>query len=226
MNIYRGIILSIIVCQANFIHSTESNAESSNYPKVWCPANKITVQFVKDTQPKVYAEFGIAYGNTAFEVAKVLPQNGTIYLFDYYDKVESIKQQLHDRGFNNVFGFGNSYKLRDSYNWSLMTLMKNHLQPLFDYVFLDGMHTWDIDGFAFLLIDKMLKPGGYIDFDDYNWTLNNSPTLSPSVFPLTKQLYTDEQINTSQVKLIVDLLVKDSGNYTEIVKNKIFQKNR
>lgn len=35
--------------------------------------------------------------------------------------------------------------------------------------YLDGAHEWHHDGFAHLLIDLMLRPGGIIEFDDYWW---------------------------------------------------------
>jgi len=199
-------------------------SEKPTYPNVICRENRTTVQVVKQVQPKVYAEFGISIGCTALEVAKILPKSSQIYLFDFHDKVENVKNKLNNAGFTNVHIYGNSYKLRDSYNWSLMELLEKHKEPIFDYVFLDGMHTWETDALAFLLIDKLLKPGGYIDFDDYNWNLATSPTLAPKVFPLTKELYTDEQIKVRSVGKILDLLVRRDTRYQEVVKNKVFRK--
>jgi len=70
----------------------------------------------------------------------------------------------------------------------------------------------------------MLKVGGHIDFDDYHWTLGKSPALRPERFPLTGKMFTREQIDTEQVKMIVELLVRRSGRYDEVVENKIFKK--
>ena len=38
-------------------------------------------------------------------------------------------------------------------------------------------------------------PGGYVDFDDYRWTLARSPSMSPEAFPDVRRLYSDEQID-------------------------------
>ena len=89
-----------------------------------------------------------------------------------------------------------------------MQLLEEHRGPIFDYVFVDGAHTWAHDALAFLLVDRLLRPGGYVDFDDYTWTLRNSPSMNPAVFPEVERLYTDDQIDTAQVALVVDLLVK------------------
>lgn len=62
-----------------------------------------------------------------------------------------------------------------------------------------------------------------MDFDDYNWTLRNS-SLDPSKVPEIAQQYTEEQINTKQVKMIVEAIVRTDRRYEEVVPNKIFRK--
>jgi hypothetical protein len=81
-----------------------------------------------------------------------------------------------------------------------------------------------VDALTAFLADRMLKVGGYLDFDDYDWTFCASPSCNPTVFPLTRKLYTAEQIASKQVKMIVDLLIRRDPRYQEVVANKIFQK--
>ena len=75
------------------------------------------------------------------------------------------------------------------------------------------------------LIDRILKPGGFIEFDDYDWSHATSAGLNPRIFPKVNELYTEEQIRTKQVGLVVDLLVKRDPRYISIVPNRIFQKS-
>lgn len=187
-------------------------------------ANQETINFLRGTQCRHIAEFGIFAGYTSLEFARFLNGRGELHLFDFQDRVDAVLDTLRRGGFSNVKGFGCSYKLLDSYNWSLAQLLSDHSVPLYDYVFLDGAHTWAIDALTFLLVDRLLKPGGYIDFDDYEWSLEESPSMNPRVFPLTARLYSEEQIRARQVKMIVDLLVRRDHRYEEIVPNKIFQK--
>lgn len=49
---------------------------------------------------------------------------------------------------------------RVSYNWRLMKLIEENKKPIFDFCYIDGAHDWYNDGFAFFLVDKLLKPGG------------------------------------------------------------------
>jgi hypothetical protein len=126
----------------------------------------------------------------------------------------------------NVVTHGNSRKTLDSYNWSLMKLLRSGGGPRYDFVYVDGAHTWNVDALTFFLVDRLLDVGGYIDFDDYTWSLASSPSLNPTVFPFTAKLYTPEQIEERQVALVVDLLVKRSSRYVEVVPDKIYQKLR
>ena len=169
------------------------------------------------------AEIGIWKGGTSFQLAKFLDGKGELHLFDYQDIVDETAKNLNDVGFSNIVSWGSSYKYLDSYNWTLMKLMERSTEPIFDFIYMDGAHTWAIDALTFFLCDKLLKPGGYLDFDDYHWTLRNS-SLDPLKIPETALLYTDEQIDSKQVKLIVDLLVKRNDGYKQVIENRIYQK--
>lgn len=171
------------------------------------------------------AEIGCWLGGTSVQFAKFLNGSGTLHLFDYEDKVHAVEAHLVRAGHSNIKSWGSTYKYLDSYNWSLKNLIENSEQRTrFDYVYLDGAHSWAIDALTFFLCDLLLKPGGYIDFDDYDWRMRNS-SLDPAKIPETAELYTDEQIDSQQVKLIVDLLVKSNPNYEEILPNKIYRKS-
>lgn len=149
--------------------------------------------------------------------------DGWLYLFDFQSNIDAVSKLLHKKGFSRFTGFGNSPKLLDSYCWSLMRLLQRKREPFLDYVYLDGAHTWCVDGFAFLLIDELLKPGGHVEFDDYDWTLEKSPSLNPRKFPLTGRVYTREQVRTKQVALIVEILAARRG-YEAVVSKRLYRK--
>jgi glycosyltransferase involved in cell wall biosynthesis/predicted O-methyltransferase YrrM len=193
--------------------------------KVPCP-NLGTVEFLASTSSRIIAEVGVYKGLTSRKIAEHLNGEGELHLFDFADLVDPVVAELQAAGYSNVVGHGNSRKVLDSYNWSLMRLLQEHAAPIFDYAFLDGAHVWAFDALAFVLIDRLLKPGGYVDFDDYGWSLAVSPSLKPSVFPATAELYTEEQVAAKQVALVVDLLVRRDDRYVEVVRDKIFQKTK
>lgn len=186
--------------------------------------NDRTVDFFATTGCRRYAEIGVYKADTALAIAGVLRGEGEIHLFDYEDRVEAAVARLRAAGHENVVAHPNSRRLLDSYNWSLMRVLQEHGGRVFDYVFLDGAHTWAHDALAYVLADRLLAPGGYLDFDDYAWSLRGSPSMNPQVFPEVEQLYSDEQIDARQVALVVDLLVRPDGRYEEVVPNKVFRK--
>jgi predicted O-methyltransferase YrrM len=186
--------------------------------------NERTIELVRSSGARVYAEIGVYRGDTAAAVAELLAGEGELHLFDYEDRVAPVAAALRAAGHGNVVAHANSRRLLDSYNWSLMQVLAAHPEPLFDYVFLDGAHTWALDALAFCLIDRLLRPGGIVDFDDFHWTLGGSPSMRPEVFPDVLELYTDEQIEARQVALVVDLLVRRDARYKEIAPAKAFRK--
>ena len=186
--------------------------------------NERTIELVRTSGARVYAEIGVYRGDTAARVAELLAGEGELHLFDYEDRVAPVAAALRAAGHANVVVHANSRRLLDSYNWSLMRVLAAHPEPLFDYVFLDGAHTWALDALAFCLIDRLLRPGGIVDFDDFHWTLGESPSMRPEVFPDVLELYTGEQIEARQVALVVDLLVRRDARYEEIVPAKAFRK--
>lgn len=217
-----------ILKRARWIASRISGNERSNYPRkvaVYCQ-NDATIDFIRQTESRCVAEVGIYKGHTSLELAKYLNGEGELHLFDYEDRVTEVANKIRAAGYYNVKAFGSSYKLLDSYNWALGKMLERHSEPIYDYVFIDGAHTWAVDGLTTFLADQLLKPGGFLDFDDYEWTLAKSPSLNPSAFPLTGKLYTNEQISAEQVKMIIDLVIRRSKRYREVVPNKIFEKIR
>jgi hypothetical protein len=184
----------------------------------------VTIEHVRRTQSRIIGEIGCYEGTTSRGFVEFLAGEGELHLFDFEDNVQNVKRMLAAEGYTNVVAHGNSRKLMDSYNWSLMKVLRENEQPIFDYVFIDGAHVWGLDALAFFLVDRLLKPGGYVDFDDYNWSLEKSPTFSPRFNPATQEMYTDEQISESHIKLIVELLVKRDPRYEEVLPKRIYRK--
>ena len=95
------------------------------------------------------------------------------------------------------------------YNWFLHGKLKeqtsgDRIEPLYDFVFLDGAHTWLEDGLALLLVERLLMPGGWIHFDDIAW------------LPTDRGDLTEEQRSFPHVRDIWDLLVVPNPAFDEM----------
>ena len=150
--------------------------------------NAKTMEFLASTDCRTIAEIGVDQGATSEAILGWLDGRGVLHLFDFDDRLSSVAERLRGKGLTNFVTHGNSRRMLDSYNWSLMTLLQDSPAPFFDYIYLDGAHTWAVDALAFFLVDLLLKPGGYIDFDDYYWTIDGSPTINPRVYPRMREI--------------------------------------
>ena len=101
-----------------------------------------------------------------------------------------------------------------SYLWRLMKMLEASPPPRFDLCYIDGAHSWATDGLAFFLVDRMLVPGGWIVFDDLDWTFATSPGLKKT--EMVRAMPREER-ETAQVRKVYELLVKTHGAYDELV---------
>lgn len=184
------------------------------------------------------AEIGIGGGVTSCAIAEIIKEAGELHLFDFHESVIKIKKILNLEGYENIVPHGNSFKLQDSYNFGLLDIIRTNGPGYFDYIYLDGAHTFPVDALAFFLCDILLKPGGLIDFDDYGWTIGGHIKSWKEKYDPKRSIYdgvgsfcsfmeasfTEKQLEEKHVALIVDDLVKKTGRYEEIKENRIFKK--
>ena len=106
-----------------------------------------------------------------------------------------------------------------SFTWELRRLIAQSPRPAFDFCYIDGAHTWDGTGFSFLLVDLLLKPGGWVIFDDLNWSIAISKAASKRMHRFKE--YSEEEKTTKQVREVWRLLVPARG-YQQMQEEKRF----
>jgi predicted O-methyltransferase YrrM len=159
-------------------------------------------------------ELGFNHGVSTCYMAGALDELGggkitTIDLLRARDANPNVEQLLDDLGLNQ---YANVFYEPTSYIWRLMRMLEEDSLPRFDFCYIDGAHNWYTDGFAFFLVDRLLKPGGLIIFDDLDWTYDTSPTLKNKEF--VKRKPQDER-TIPQIRQVYELLVKPHPAYTE-----------
>lgn len=97
-----------------------------------------------------------------------------------------------------------------SFTWELKKMLEAAEPEQFDFIFLDAGHVWDTTGFAFFLADRLLRPGGWLLFDDIEWTINGSSSVSEKSWA---REYSEEERATKQIRSVVDLLVATDPRY-------------
>ena len=102
------------------------------------------------------------------------------------------------------------YYEQTSYIWRLMKMIDEDPTPRFDLCFIDGAHDWFTAGFAFYLVDKLLKLNGVIIFNDLDWSYDRSKELKNTERVKNMPL---EEKRTHQVRKVYELLVKTHPAY-------------
>ena len=98
-----------------------------------------------------------------------------------------------------------------SYSWELMRMIEAG-KHTFDFAYIDGGHTWHQAGFDFFQVDKLLRPGGWIIFDDLDWN-HEMICDERGRSPLWIEQMEVEERTTPQVRKVWDLLVRTHPSY-------------
>ncbi len=112
-----------------------------------------------------------------------------------------------------------------SYNWRLMRLLEDPGEESLDFCYFDGGHTWHATGFAFCLVSKLLRPGGWAAFDDLQFTYSASRCAGE---PWLRSM-PEEERRTPQILKVFELLVERDpafGNFRRLRRLAFAQKLR
>ena len=177
---------------------------------------KQMTDFILQNKFQNILELGFRHGVSTCYLAGALDELGkgkitTIDLEDAREAEPNIEDLLHNLGLRE---FVTVFYEPTSYIWRLMKMLEQDPAPRFDFCYIDGAHTWFVDGFAFFLVDRLLLPGGYIVFDDLDWTYATSPALKDS--DQVKNMPLDEK-TTPQIRKVYELLVKPHPSYDHFV---------
>jgi predicted O-methyltransferase YrrM len=177
-------------------------------------------RLLKKNVSPIFAEIGVGVGATTLAVAKILDNVGEIHIFDFEQSVSELKSDLASLGFNNVVAYGNTEKYWDSYHWNFAKLLSDGANEIFDVIYIDGAHTYLHDALAFFMCDRLLKVGGAMIFDDWNWSFSQSRWMKG----VRDNFMTEEQINNQQIGYLLNTLVKNHIGYEEALQNEVFRK--
>jgi SAM-dependent methyltransferase len=156
-----------------------------------------------ETEHPVFFEIGVGVGATTIEVARTLNNRGSIWLFSRENEVRELKTDLEALGYANINGdWASPHNTYSGYHFELAYAFCHNAIPRFDLAYIDGGHVFHLDAPAACVLKELCKPGGYMAFDDWQWSLAKSPTLNPGKSLLTKVDYDERQISECHVQLV------------------------
>lgn len=181
-------------------------------------------QFILREKPRNCLELGFAHGASSCYIAAALDElgSGQLTCVDLNPAREwqepTIETLLQKTGLASQVRV---CREATSYTWFLKKQIEeqtrnNRCEPIYDFCFIDGAKNWTIDSSAFFLVDKLLRPGGWIVFDDLQWTymskLREGKKKTDGVFMLDMG---EDELDQPHVELIFKLLVMQHPDYSQ-----------
>jgi predicted O-methyltransferase YrrM len=142
---------------------------------------------IRTTGAQDVLELGTAHGVSAAYMAAALEANGQGQLTTVDHAGASYDPAPEDV----LARAGLAHRVRivrehSSYNWFLKQQVERasdaagNTTPRFDFCYLDGAKNFNVDGLAVVLIEKLLRPGGWLLMDDLEWTYEDNRWILPS----------------------------------------------
>jgi hypothetical protein len=186
-------------------------------------------QIITRKSDPIYYEIGVGIGATTLPVAKTLNNAGKIFLFSRENEVRELASDLAQLGYSNIdASWGSPAKTYSGYHFELARGLLDGRLPLFDLAYVDGGHFFHLDAPAACILKELCIPGGYILFDDYQWSLASSPSLNPTRRPATLSEYDQLQIDACHVEMVCKSIMNTDARFEliDIVSDTAIYKKR
>jgi predicted O-methyltransferase YrrM len=177
------------------------------------------------SKPEQALELGTAHGVSAAYIAAALEANGTGHLTTVDHAGASFdpspQEVLTRAGLEHRVTIVHEHS---SYNWFLKEQVQaasdsaGNCTPRYGFCYLDGSKNLNIDGLAVVLIEKLLRPGGWLLMDDLDWTYEHNPWIVPNgdgnpLGPLSERERTEPHLRS-----VFELIVKQHPSFTRFVR--------
>lgn len=183
---------------------------------------RIIYDHVRATKPETVLELGTARGVSAAYIVAALDANdyGSLTTVDsshFRWRDPAPEQVLTFAGLRDRVSFERSYS---TYTWFLKEQVESrsdgsgNCEPLYDFCFLDGQKNWTVDGLAVFLIEKLLRPGGWLLMDDLGWTY--SPFREGVHYSINIGALSEKERTEPHMRAVFDLIVKQHPAFTEL----------
>ena len=183
---------------------------------------EILYQFIVDNNIKTVLELGIAHGTASCYIAAALEENGggELVCVDLEEAAEIFKPSAEELLART--GLAKDVTIireKTGYNWFLRNEILKRTTgyacaPHYDLIIIDGPKNWTIDGAAFFMCDKLLKPNGWIIFDDYLWSYaDHDKTGTGATDGIAHRSLSKAEFEIPQIKEVFQLLVMQHPSY-------------
>lgn len=111
-----------------------------------------------------------------------------------------------------------------SYNWYLKREIdaasdgEGNCLPRYDFCYLDGAKNWNVDGLAVVLVEKLLRPGGWLLMDDLEWTYEHNPWIAPGGDGRPLGPLSPSERSEPHLLAVFELIVKQHPSFNRFIR--------
>jgi predicted O-methyltransferase YrrM len=195
-------------------------AAVAGIPFMSAEQGRIVYEHVRATRPHEVLELGTAHGVGTAYLAAGLDVGARLTTVDFagaaYDPPpEAVLARA------GVADRVELVRRHSSYTWWLKEELEQrsdahgNVRPRFDFVYLDGAKNWTIDGLAVILVEKLLRPGGWLLMDDLDWTYADDPGREATDGVVHRELSEPERTRP-HLRAVFDLIVAQHPSFTDL----------
>jgi predicted O-methyltransferase YrrM len=181
---------------------------------------RIVYDHVRATAASAVLELGTAHGVGAAYLAAALPPGGRLTTVDFagaaYDPTP--EDVLARAG---VADRVDVVRRHSTYTWWLKEQgaarsdTHGNVEPYLDFVYLDGAKNFTIDGLAVVLVEKLLRPGGWLLMDDLDWTYAQHRGREATDGIVHRELSAAER-EEPHLRAVLELVVAQHPSFSEV----------
>jgi hypothetical protein len=111
-----------------------------------------------------------------------------------------------------------------SYDWYLKQQLERasdtagNVAPYLDFCYLDGCKNFSVDGLAVVLIERLLRPGGWLLMDDLEWTYESNPWIEPTGDGRPFGPMSESERTEPHLLAVFELVAKQLPSFTHFVR--------
>jgi len=181
---------------------------------------RVVYEHVRATRPREVLELGTAHGVGSAYLAAGLEDGARLTTVDFagaaYDPApEAVLARAGLAGRVEVVRRFSSYTWWLKEEVAARSDAHGNVEPRFDFVYLDGAKNWTIDGLAVVLVEKLLRPGGWLLMDDLDWTYADDPGREATDGIVHRSL-SEPELTEPHLRAVFDLIVAQHPSFTEV----------
>jgi predicted O-methyltransferase YrrM len=183
---------------------------------------RIVYQHIRRHRPETVLDLGTAHGVSSAYIAGALEANGS----GGVTTVESSAVRFEEPTAEELLArIGLAHRVTvdrsfSTYTWFLKERIEarsdaaGNCEPLYDFCYLDGAKDWTTDGLAVLLVEKLLRPQGWLLIDDLDWTFASVHDDTIGLTNIARM--SERERREPHLRAVFDLIVKQHPSFTEL----------